>query len=879
MLNIGVVIGLIKKLAPVASPEVIAQAVNDYLDDHPEIEVADGSITEEKLAADVALTLSTLESDVSDVKNAIQGIAEEGIITTNYPFQVLQGNYSSNDGVVVFDTSDYCLHTSFIDLHSVPETKEVVIEIPSNLKVYAQGFDHNDGTYVYTTVISSWQTGGKIRFFVTSSNRWYVCLKIAKSNSSEIVPADATGVRVYTYTESYAKKEIEKTKIEDNVLRIPEQGQILYNADTSANSDHIVNALAYKDGTIIAARSEGTVERINNDGTIDTLLTITGYLMDWRLMWMDSDENVYVSPHATRGSMTLSQRGLYRLEKGENAFVKVISLYDSGSSVPTEAEENNDTIWTMCEDDNGNLYAGVYAHSIHANPAIYKSTDGGITWAYFFNFNTAGLTTDGRHMHTVIYSKWQKALYAIVGEINKIWKSTNGGSTWTDIGVTLPYDKGSSMLALPYGILIGSDGAYQCAVNLLYPDDKTYKTVYVGWANTVFAIRRSDLTGFIYAFCKIDSSALSQKYFPPYSVLSLTGAAQEAAIQAWRVSDANPVYDRWKEYHDDMVDKFPEDAIIPTHYAILISRDGGRSFEVLKKYDSAESGPDGFWTTGQFINGEVLTGHYTTTGGYINPVVISEGKHNYGADGCDLEGEIFIRTNSGTDVDVLPVLTEKTVTGNPVTFKTNTRKKLEKFVITFEPEQADNGNISGFTGAVINHSGNDTSNPAVYNITFTSAGTVYKATYNVITGELTALWLLKQYNGTEDWNVHGSAASWFYVDNTLTDPYAVNADYDFAISNRYEQENYSASIYVSDKKFMIGYPTASINRLVVKDTDYATTDAFKAGLASNPLQVCYKLDTPIVYNLDPLVFNTLLGINKIWSNSNGTTEIKYQKYE
>ena len=75
MLNIGVVIGLIKKLAPVASPEDIAQAVSDYLEDHPEIEVADGSITEEKLASDVLLTLSTMENDITDVKNAIQGMS------------------------------------------------------------------------------------------------------------------------------------------------------------------------------------------------------------------------------------------------------------------------------------------------------------------------------------------------------------------------------------------------------------------------------------------------------------------------------------------------------------------------------------------------------------------------------------------------------------------------------------------------------------------------------------------------------------------------------------------------------------------------------------------------------------------------------------
>ena len=54
-MNIGVVVSLIKTLAPGASPEAIEQAVTDWLDDHPEATttVEDGSITEEKLAADV----------------------------------------------------------------------------------------------------------------------------------------------------------------------------------------------------------------------------------------------------------------------------------------------------------------------------------------------------------------------------------------------------------------------------------------------------------------------------------------------------------------------------------------------------------------------------------------------------------------------------------------------------------------------------------------------------------------------------------------------------------------------------------------------------------------------------------------------------------
>lgn len=667
-----------------------------------------------------------------------------------------------------------------------------------------------------------------------------------------------------------------------NLMPTPEKGQILYKGDTAVNSGHIVNALAYKDGVIIAARSDGNVVRIALDGTSTTLLTITGYLMDWRLMWMDSDENVYVSPHATRGSMTMSERGLYRLEKGANAFVKVISLYDTSSSVQTETEENNDTIWTMCEDVEGNLYAGVYAHSVRANPAIYKSIDGGVTWTYFFNFKTEGLTPDGMHIHCIVYDDNYEALYAIVGEINKIWVSRDNGEEWEDMGIELPYDKGSSMLVLPdSSILVGSDGAYNCAINIIYPDEKHYETVYHGWANTVFALRRSDLTGFIYAFCKIDSSALSQKYFPPYSVLSLSGAEQEAAIQAWRVSDANPVYTRWKDYHDSVKNWYPEDCIIPTHYAILVSRNGGRWFEVLKKYDSAESGPDGFWTVGQFINGEILAGHYKTDGGYVNPIIISEGKHKYVEGGCDLDGEIFIRTNSSDVAEVLPVQVEETITGNPATLKTNIRKPLTQLKISFEPIQVDGGDISGFSGVTVYQSGEDTSNPNVINVSFGSAGTVYNGTVDLVTGELTVTALIKEFDGTETWSAHGSTTSWFYTDNALTDPYINNSEDDFAICNSgYTQKSYAVSITTPDKKFLIGSPSGtSINRFVVKDTDYADVTAWTAHLAEHHLQVCYRIDTPLTYSISPTVINTLRGINKIWSNANGTMEIKYLKNE
>ena len=74
MAGIGATVALIKALAPKADQAVIQQAVEDYLEAHPEISVADGSITEEKLAADVAGILDDLQDDVSDVKNAIDGM-------------------------------------------------------------------------------------------------------------------------------------------------------------------------------------------------------------------------------------------------------------------------------------------------------------------------------------------------------------------------------------------------------------------------------------------------------------------------------------------------------------------------------------------------------------------------------------------------------------------------------------------------------------------------------------------------------------------------------------------------------------------------------------------------------------------------------------
>lgn len=493
---------------------------------------------------------------------------------------------------------------------------------------------------------------------LTENGNYYLIdtdCEIAFSGPTSFIP----GCKLYKSPLADTGVNATKSYVENHtVYPVPSAGQIAYIGDTKSESGYICNAVAYKDGVIIAARSNGKVVRIGYDGTEETLLSLTGTNMDWRCVYMDANENVYVSPHASLGSMQMTDRGLYKLTKGANAFVKVLSLYNPSSSVPSETQSNDDTIWTMCE-DNQYLYAGVYAHTVRANPTIYRSSNGDV-WHPIINFNTAGLTTDGMHIHSVIYSKWQKAIYCIVGEINTIFKSTDAGANWTNLNITLRV-KGSAMLATEHGIFIGSDGERYCEIDWLHNDDYTHETVFSGWANTVFAIRRSDVTGLFYAFTKVDSSVNAKNSagydykYPPTSVFSASDVWE--AIAEWKTHISQGQYDDWYQYYQDTVDDFPDDAIRPRHAAILVSRDGGKNWDVLTAFDlgvnpNGNNYIDGFWTTGYFRNGECLTGKVSNTT-IVKPIIISEGKHKYITGGCDLSGEIFVRTNSSNTVEVL----------------------------------------------------------------------------------------------------------------------------------------------------------------------------------------------------------------------------------
>lgn len=447
---------------------------------------------------------------------------------------------------------------------------------------------------------------------------------------------------VFGYEEFYRKKHF----YVDNIKYIPEMyGTIhTYEGDSSVQSNHIVNAVAYPDGTIIACRDGGNVVKIDNNGHETTLLTISG-ASDWRGMFIDSNNNVYVSPHSSAGSanMSMSDRGLYKLAYGESQFVKVISLYDTSSDVETETQSNDDTIWTMCEDNMGNLYAGVYAHSVRANPAIYKSTDGGDTWEYIFNFIDAGLTPvddpRGRpmHIHCIIFNPYDCALYCIIGEIETVFKSTNGGTAWVDLHTNTEDTKGTTLIGVPDGLLIGSDGSKEGVISKLYADGKTVKSVGRMWHAEFMGMRRSDVTGWIYAFTKIESTVVKTTVYPPYSANSSTEALNE-----WKGDVTPGVVKNWELYNSWVSKFYNHDAIHPCSAAILVSRDNGESWEIIWRKDCGAFA-NGIWCIGYFKNGECLCGVTIGDSSHVftNPVIVKEGSLDYGASGVDLTRTIF----------------------------------------------------------------------------------------------------------------------------------------------------------------------------------------------------------------------------------------------
>ena len=577
---------------------------------------------------------------VCSVKYSFGGtvlVARKAIYTdAEIPVTQRNGFYINKDGIIVATSG-----SSMISEPIAVNDGDVII---FNAKGYA-GSPVNyamictcDKGLTYTNVEVLASSSSKTKYKWVAKNSGYICVSCYYDESYSLEIRSSQFNEINGIIEKVAP---ENYRMKNNV--IPEATKFKpYMYSLNDDSDFIVNSVAYEDGTIIAACRGGKVVKIANDGTRTELLNIAG-ASDWRCLWMDRNNNVYASPHASvDGSMSMSDRGLYRLANGSSQFEKVIALYNPQSEIDTERQQNDDCIWTMCQDHSGNLYAGVYAHTVRANPAIYVSYDNGVSWTYLFNFNFNGVTSGGMHIHSVIYNEFDDTLYAIVGEINKVFYSKTNGTSWFDMKVQADSVKGTALIGTKNGLLIGSDGAYQGIFTKIDSNGHSHKCVGIFYANTIFGFRRSDLTNRIYAFGKIDSSIYNENNYPPSSAI-----ADPDEIETW-ASTHQFGYNRWKQYSDAVKDYYPNDSVRPLHAAILMSDDEGETWQTIYQHSLDESNdlPCGFWTAGQFRNGECVFGLVDNVDGsakFVNPLVLTEGVLKYNSSGVNLSDTIYGR--------------------------------------------------------------------------------------------------------------------------------------------------------------------------------------------------------------------------------------------
>ncbi len=175
MAELGTVVALIKSMSG-ADPAVIEQAVQDWLDDHPEATttVQDGSITEAKLAQDVLADLA----EVEELKEAIEKISDTMPSRNMVDYSVLDDatGITENDGVYTGIADNF----KMVNMGALLEDEfEPGTQYTLSLYAYTNGakgtdgnglyprIEHTDGTFKSIEIPNS--TSSFTRFSTTSS--------------------------------------------------------------------------------------------------------------------------------------------------------------------------------------------------------------------------------------------------------------------------------------------------------------------------------------------------------------------------------------------------------------------------------------------------------------------------------------------------------------------------------------------------------------------------------------------------------------------------------------------------------------------------------------------------------------------------------------
>lgn len=179
--------------------------------------------------------------------------------------------------------------------------------------------------------------------------------------------------------------------------------------------------------------------------------------------------------------------------------------------------------------------------------------------------------------------------------------------------------------------------------------------------------------------------------------------------------------------------------------------------------------------------------------------------------------------------------------------------------------------VHGKTGVTVSHGATeDDPNPTEYEVEFTSQGTVYGGTVDIVSGVLSVTWAILSNPQNLYWTTNSSQG----MKNFQTDRGTVSKK---SGSNNWKCSRYSNGFIGTDKTE--GIFIFDSGEVCIRDYRYwehgGTSEeraAFKASLAD--VTIAYELATPQTYNLTPEQVTMLLGDNYLVTED-GTITITY----
>lgn len=152
----------------------------------------------------------------------------------------------------------------------------------------------------------------------------------------------------------------------------------------------------------------------------------------------------------------------------------------------------------------------------------------------------------------------------------------------------------------------------------------------------------------------------------------------------------------------------------------------------------------------------------------------------------------------------------------------------------------------------------------------TEAGTVYGGTLDVLNGMLTVTHVCNRITtiSTITEAGEGKGAQVYLSPQANSHLISVND----LKCNCLKPSNYSDTY---DNH--IHFANTSICALRFADVIGTTKAEWEEYLDENPLYICYKIETPVTYQLTPTEIRSLLGINNIWADCGDITELKYTR--